>query len=652
MSTPTEWQQAAEALVQDVFHANLRMMLLGARSREKVQASLPAGDPILLADGSLALSIGGRVLGAPADDDSQRRTRESIGKGKAAVALVFGLGMGNAVRELVRSRSARVIVFEPDPRLLRRVLEFGPTDLQGIPVYCDLDDLREDWRQVSGGGSTATLVRSPGYAEAYPAELAETEELLRTALSTASVNESTLRVRARSWVENVLENLPWAVGTRPFLSLRGQYVGVPAFIVGAGPSLSRNVHLMPEAARKGIVFAVNSSAGLLARHGTEFQVVASLEAADVSYQMKEIAWLERAIRVLSLSANPATWRWRGGPVMSMFEATAALAGLTDLLGVPGLGVAGSVTTAAFSLAELLGCSPIVFVGQDLAYSGGRLHADGTVMNGSRVRIDRDGKRIRYEWCDEAKKILPQTGATPTEERLMEVEGWGGGEPVVTSAMWNLARDWLDFKARELAVARPGLELINATEGGSRIPGFRDIRLQDVLGWLQDRDITPESMLARAAERCAPLTRERLDAWYAEQAKRTREVGEAATAVAKSVKEAQRAASKGNAKQVRRAYQRLAENEARLRVATALQPMLDAWCCAEVEALAEAGAQAPDSTEMLAAARKAWATELAIAQVIQAGAREMEPKLLQHVTTNQPHPKRTDIPEARRNPCQS
>jgi hypothetical protein len=249
------------------------------------------------------------------------------------------------------------------------------------------------------------------------------------------------------------------------------------------------------------------------------------------------------------------------------------------------------------------------------------------MEASRVRIDREAERIVYELCDEAKQAAAQVSAAPTHERLLEVESWGGGPLVATSSMWNLVRDWLYESARALAVVRPELELVNATEGGSRIPGFAEIPLADILSRFEELNITPESMLERAAAVREPIDGAKLRDWAQRHVDRTNEAGEAARELAERVRDTQAAVKKGNPKAVARMNERMAAAEARLRDATAAQPLLNAWCCAAIDAVMKAGAQATDSTAMSGAARLALHTEALIAEVVDRGAREMEPRLL-------------------------
>ena len=166
-----------------------------------------------------------------------------------------------------------------------------------------------------------------------------------------------------------------------------------AFIVGAGPSLGKNCELLARAAKKGIVFAVNSSALALGRRGVTPQVVACMESIDLSELLSQVPYLDQVVRAFSLTAHPKTMRTGAGPLLPVYEGLPQFAPLIGLGRANGLAVCGSVSTLAFSLAQRLGCSPIVLVGQDLAYTDGQAYAAGTPYAGSRVKLSADGASL-------------------------------------------------------------------------------------------------------------------------------------------------------------------------------------------------------------------------------------------------------------------
>jgi len=115
---------------------------------------------------------------------------------------------------------------------------------------------------------------------------------------------------------------------------------------------------------------------------------------------------------------------------------------------------GASTVAHLNLiaADILGCDPVIFIGQDLAYPQTASHAHGTVLQGSApTDILRDGN---------------------TEGKL--VKGIDG-------TMLRTNRSFLSMKEFfESAIANSSKKFINATEGGAHIEGTEVLTLQETI----------------------------------------------------------------------------------------------------------------------------------------------------------------------------
>ena len=71
--------------------------------------------------------------------------------------VVFGLGMGHTVRGFRAHGSAKIVVFEPDPGIVRSYFESGPSDLAEVPIVCTVHELTQIWPKVSNGKQGVTL---------------------------------------------------------------------------------------------------------------------------------------------------------------------------------------------------------------------------------------------------------------------------------------------------------------------------------------------------------------------------------------------------------------------------------------------------------------------------------------------------------------
>jgi len=609
------------------FQDNLARARLSADDRGLVESSRSEAHVVELDDGTPVLQQGSHLLGADFDPESLLDVTKRAGS--PVTFVVFGIGMGHTVRGLRAFSSAPLVVFEPDPGLLRSFFENGPSDLSDVPIVCSLHDLTQIWPRLSNGKQSVTVVNTPGYSELFPEQAQSVRQTVGELVQRSGVNDATHRLRARIWIQDVFANIELLREHPTFLALAGQYQGVPAFIVGAGPSLGKNGRLLADAAKKGIVFALNSSARALDSYGVEPQVLACMESIDVSHLFEGVSYIDRVARAVSLTAHPQNLRKGGGPLLPMFEGIPQQdLPLTTLLGFPGLSVSGSVSTLAFSLAQRLGCSPIVFVGQDLAYTDGKAYAPGSAYEASRVRLGADGQSLEHDWCETLKTTHNQgENKMIDHEPLLEVTAWGGVGKAMSTVGFSAVRAWLESASITLARERPDTRLVNATEGGARIGGFEECRLAELLATLPERDITAASLLRDAERVQAPLGSARLATWCEEQAALARTVRHAARRLRRLGEASLAALDQNHPGKISKGFQKLEIAELALKQAVRRMPFVDAWTHAEIDRAVDASGSLENAKDDQDSARRSVSLELSLGSVIEQGAGEIERQLM-------------------------
>ena len=604
---------------------NLARSALSDNTRELVANATCSAEVTELADGTPVLRCGEAVLGADFDPASLLEVVQRAGM--PTTFVVFGLGMGHTARGLRAYTTAPLVVFEPDPGNLRSYFESGPSDLSEVHIVCTNHDLNQLWQRLSNGKQNVTLVNTPGYAAHFPEQAQRLREEVGQLVQRSGVNDATHRLRARTWIQDVFANVELLREHPSFLALAGQYRGVPAFIVGAGPSLGKNGRLLAEATKKGIVFAVNSSARALDSYGVEPQVLACMESIDVSPLFEKVSYIDRVVRAISLTGHPRTLRTGKGPLLPIFEGIQQQnIPLTSLVGHAGLSVSGSVSTLAFSLAVRLGCSPIVLVGQDLAYTDGRAYAEGTPYEDSRVRLAADGQHLEHDWCDTLKKAHNQgDNQMVNRQPMRQVAAWGGKGSVFSTIGFSSVRAWFEAAFTVMAKDRPDTRLANATEGGACIAGFEEIPLAEILATLPERNITADSIRQDAAQ-VGPISGGRLSSWCQEQSELARNVRHAARRLRRLGEASLNALNENHASRIARSFEKLDMAELALKDAVHRMPFVDAWAHAEIGNLAELGDAAPETRDDRERALRAVALELSYGGVIEDAAREIERQL--------------------------
>jgi len=267
--------------------------------------------------------------------------------------------------------------------------------------------------------------------------------------------ELTTRLNAVAWTKAGLALLPKFAGLAPLNAAKPAFDGVPAVIVGAGPSLSRNVHHLAEIQDRVVIIATNSALGVLEDAGVQPDVVCIVEVLSASLEpvLNSPLW-KNAVLVPGVHATPKIFEAPARAILPALQAVGPVgAWLHDILKMEPIHTGGSVSTMAFRAAEKLGCSPIILVGMDCARgaTGEERYADGV----------RHAHSIDYKPAHRHEKCT----------------AWGGVGFVLASPDLAAYREW--FETQASTAAKAGKPIINATEGGAQIADTVEKRLRDI-----------------------------------------------------------------------------------------------------------------------------------------------------------------------------
>lgn len=430
--------------------------------------------------------------------------------------IVGGFGLGYHLRAL-RARigpEALIVVSEPDVRLLAAALA-------GV----DLTDVLADGRLLIFTETdkaslherlhlhTALLMLGARFVLHPPSQQAAGEfharfrALVTDFVSYARMTLLTLVSNARITCKNIANNLGCYATTPSIGLLRDRFCGYPGIVVSAGPSLRKNIDHLPGAKGKAVICAVQTTLKTLLERGVKPDFVTSLDYHEVSKQYFEgVAGLED----IHLVAEPkATWHVLDhypGPISLLDNAFARLL-IGDALGAhEALPAGATVAHLAFYLLRYLGCDPIIFVGQDLAYTGHVYYTPGVEMHRAwRSEINRFNTLETKEW-ERTVRSRPVLRKTVDNQ----------GRPIFTD---DLLFTYLEQFERDIAQT-PG-RIINATEGGARLRGAEAMTLAEALARHCHQPIPAERFAYRQATAWRDVSR--LPAVRAELAARLDEI---------------------------------------------------------------------------------------------------------------------------------
>lgn len=301
-------------------------------------------------------------------------------------SVMLGFGLGHLAKELARKAEKKhtIIICEADPAMLKTALihvdlhEALGSDYMRILVGEQIP--LQDWISRLAAKFMTAKVEVISYGPSIRLNRKVYEELTAIAqkesLAIILNRNTTLKAGARM-MENVLLNFPDVLRSAGVKHLEQLFHGRPAVLVAAGPSLEKNVHLLRELQGRAVIIAVDTTLRLLLPLGIKPDIVTTIDFNQANFQKFANVPIDQDI---SLVYHPGGYyesirAFQGPKFTSSRIPNRIPAWLMQY--VEDKGELSSGTTVAhqsFFLARHMGCDPIVFMGQDLAFPKNQVHA--------------------------------------------------------------------------------------------------------------------------------------------------------------------------------------------------------------------------------------------------------------------------------------
>jgi hypothetical protein len=405
-------------------------------------------------------------------------TGQLNGRPVPSVVAIIGLQEGSLLAALDRYAPAtRVLALEPEAAAAR-AFSTGPecqawrasgrlAYLAG-PDYAGADDA---WRVFPNTDDEPAVLVDPALSRnpnVTRDDVGRAAHVLKQILFGVKGNREARRKFAPRYLVNAIRNIPAMLAGSDVRALTDTYRGVPAIIVGAGPSLDDAIDELRERRDRALIIATDTALRPLLMSGIAPQLVVGLDPSELNMRhfmalpecrdtwlVSEMALDRRATAVFedrtfwfrASNHHPAPWLREQDIDIGQID------------------VWGSVLTAAFQIAVLAGCDPIVAVGADLAFTDGRPYARGTTYEFGWAWSAAQGIDVADSWERQIEANHP-----------IVVPDLHGRETRSTKSLVSF-RDWLVAKARS-----SGRRVVNASTGGIFSgDGVEQARLRDVLG---------------------------------------------------------------------------------------------------------------------------------------------------------------------------
>ena len=407
--------------------------------------------------------------------EADRLVKAAFSASEPDLLIVVGLGLGY-VLEAVERRSphTKVLAFEPlagtlvpmfERRDWREWISSGRLTLLYGPDFAGASDA---WKLVDGRAPAPVIIVHPVLKREFSNETEAAHALARSAISGAQANAEARRRFAGQYLLNTLENLPVICAEGDVSTLLEAFSGLPAIVVGAGPSLDNSLGELRKTKNRALLIAVDTAVRpLLAARIRPHVIVAVDPQRANALHLTDVADTRGMWLVAEGSIDPSVWRPFSGHTFNFKVSDHHPWPWLRAHGTDRgtLRAWGSVLTTAFDFACHLGCDPVVFVGADLAHTDGLPYCQRTIHTPERSDVLTVTARANEfaEWLQREQK--------PTCEET-DIRG----DSVTSTPHFVQFRDWLVSRSVAVSPRR----VVNATGAGILHGG--NITQAEVVSW--------------------------------------------------------------------------------------------------------------------------------------------------------------------------
>ncbi|RMF79128.1 MAG: DUF115 domain-containing protein, partial [Planctomycetota bacterium] len=377
--------------------------------------------------------------------------------------FIAGMGIGYVLPALERRFDRPLmIVAEDDLALIKAALcthELTTPIRDGRLVFLTAADKSAVHRKLSARNADLMLgfqlVATPLARRYHAAFHEQIRNLLTDFVSYTKTQFVTLMKTARTSFRNAALNLPAYLDQPGIEALHNRAAGYPAIIVSAGPSLARNIEQLRRLQDHAVIIAVQTVFRLLRSLDIRPHFVTSIDYHEISAEFfRDVGDVGKCALVADAKA---TWlvpdRYAGAKYVLHHRFLDPL--LRGRVRHGELRAGTTVAHLSFYLAEHLGCDPIAFVGQDLAFTEGMFYLPGSPIE--RIWRPELGRFQTVEMKQWERIVRNRTILRP----IRDVHG----RPTYT--------DDLLFTYREQFhndIAASPARVIQASEGGAELAG--------------------------------------------------------------------------------------------------------------------------------------------------------------------------------------
>lgn len=396
------------------------------------------------------------------------------------LVFVFGIGAGYLIKAL-KKLNIDVAVIEPSIKFFNLLIDNFKLDKileDNITFFIGGDDITDIEKFISLTNTKKVkffITRS--YTTLFNEEALFYQQKVLSIVDKKIININTISRFDKLWAYNIASNvieISTHYGVNKFFN---KYKNIPAVIVSAGPSLEKNIIKLKEMKNKALIIAVDTAMKPLYSNNISPHFVITIDPQKKNSKYFRNVNFKDSVLIAESSVDKEAIDSFNGAIYFINSIFPLAKYFMEILGNRGdITTGGSVSTAAYDFAIRIGANPIIMVGLDLSFPNYQTHIKGSYHEENFFteiyKLDSYDSRIY--------KVLI-AGNLREEKNIYNEKVW-------TDSRFDMYKNWLE----EQCIKNDKIKFYNATEGGIKINGMDNIKLEELIEKYNDIDIDVET----------------------------------------------------------------------------------------------------------------------------------------------------------------
>ena len=380
------------------------------------------------------------------------------------IIVTYGVMDGEHLLELCKEeyKNIKIIVFEKEEKLLQNIRKdkyyLKILKNKNIKIFKFDEEVIEKIFSMEftlGNVCNVKIINNHLLFDYNNNEMIFISNCLKKFVTHSVINLNTYKHFSERWFETFIGNFDYCLNSTFLSDIKDSAKNKPAIILSAGPSLEKNINLLKECKDKFFIISGGRTLSKLEKINVKPDLCVIIDGDEISYDIvKDNIKIDTPLVFCNATNEKIVQEHIGKKI---YDST-GIDFISPIIkkNQRGLFGGGSVAHACINTAINIGCNPIILIGQDLAYTNDKVHANFCELTEDKYKHEEVLENVKSENDIYVDDIY--------------------GNKVRTSRSLNMFRENIE----KIVKNNPNVKFINATEGGANIKGTEVITLREAI----------------------------------------------------------------------------------------------------------------------------------------------------------------------------